>query len=183
METGKSTGMIRRIDDLGRMVIPKEIRRRLRVREGDPMEIFATDDSVTFQKYSPVGRMSGCAELLKGLYEVTRCPALLCDRDSVAAACGVPKDKYEYKPFSEAFTALTDRRRPFHQKDGAPVPVLEDSELYVDILRAIRVCGEAEGWLVLLKTDHKNAAAVPPETKQICAELLAETMKAMLEAE
>ena len=55
----KATGIVRRIDDLGRVVIPKEIRRTLRIREGDPLEIYtATDGEVIFKKYSPVGEMS-----------------------------------------------------------------------------------------------------------------------------
>ncbi len=59
----KATGIVRRIDDLGRVVIPKEIRRTLRIREGDPLEIFTnTDGGVIFRKYSPVGELSSFAE-------------------------------------------------------------------------------------------------------------------------
>ena len=55
----KATGIVRRIDDLGRVVIPKEIRRTLRIREGDPLEIYtATDGEVIFKKYSPVGELA-----------------------------------------------------------------------------------------------------------------------------
>ena len=58
----KATGIVRRIDDLGRVVIPKEIRRTLRIREGDPLEIYtATDGEVIFKKYSPVGELSAFA--------------------------------------------------------------------------------------------------------------------------
>ena len=55
----KATGIVRRIDDLGRVVIPKEIRRTMRIREGDPLEIFtASDGEVIFKKYSPIGELS-----------------------------------------------------------------------------------------------------------------------------
>lgn len=54
----KATGIVRRIDDLGRIVIPKEIRRVMRIREGDPLELFYEKDSVIFKKYSPIGVMS-----------------------------------------------------------------------------------------------------------------------------
>ena len=55
----KATGIVRRIDELGRVVIPKEIRRTLRIREGDPLEIFtASDGEVIFKKYSPMGEIS-----------------------------------------------------------------------------------------------------------------------------
>ena len=58
----KATGIVRRIDDLGRVVIPKEIRRTLRIREGDPLEIFTDrDGEVIFKKYSPMGEMGALA--------------------------------------------------------------------------------------------------------------------------
>lgn len=58
----KATGIVRRIDDLGRVVIPKEIRRTMRIREGDPLEIYTDNDGeVIFKKYSPIGELSGFA--------------------------------------------------------------------------------------------------------------------------
>ncbi|MBR6815952.1 MAG: AbrB/MazE/SpoVT family DNA-binding domain-containing protein, partial [Clostridia bacterium] len=61
----KATGIVRRIDDLGRIVVPKEIRRTLRIREGDPLEIYTqADGSVILKKYSPVGELSQYAEEL-----------------------------------------------------------------------------------------------------------------------
>lgn len=63
----KATGIVRRIDDLGRVVIPKEIRRTMRIREGDPLEIFTDNDGeVVFKKYSPVGEMSPFAHPVRG---------------------------------------------------------------------------------------------------------------------
>jgi AbrB family looped-hinge helix DNA binding protein len=53
----KATGIVRRIDDLGRVVIPKEIRRQMRIREGDPLEIFTENGYVCFRKYSPIGEV------------------------------------------------------------------------------------------------------------------------------
>ena len=90
MENNKPTGTVRRIDDLGRVIIPKEIRRNLNIREGDPLEIYSTNDSVTFKKYSPFEKLSNCEYILQGLYRMFKCPVLLCTRDQVAYACGVP---------------------------------------------------------------------------------------------
>ena len=59
----RATGIVRRIDDLGRVVIPKEIRRTMRIREGDPLEIFTDrDGSVILRKYSPIGEIGEFAQ-------------------------------------------------------------------------------------------------------------------------
>ena len=81
----KATGIVRRIDDLGRVVIPKEIRRTMRIREGDPLEIFtAADGEVIFKKYSPMGELpETAAQLTEVLSRATELPVLITDRDHV----------------------------------------------------------------------------------------------------
>ena len=78
----KATGIVRRIDDLGRVVIPKEIRRTMRIREGDPLEIFTDrDGEVIFKKYSPMGELSSyAAEICESLYKSTGGTVAVCDR-------------------------------------------------------------------------------------------------------
>ena len=92
----KATGIVRRIDDLGRVVIPKEIRRTLRIREGDALEIFTdAQGGVIFKKYSPVGEMSTFAgQYAEVLNKVTNRPVVMCDRDHVIAVAGVSKKEY-----------------------------------------------------------------------------------------
>ena len=89
----KATGIVRRIDELGRIVIPKEIRRTMRIREGDPLEIFTDrDGEVIFKKYSPVGELSDfAAQLCDTLSKTSGFGAAVTDRDSVIAVCGAPK--------------------------------------------------------------------------------------------
>ena len=86
----KATGIVRRIDDLGRVVIPKEIRRTLRIREGDPLEIYTDrDGEVIFKKYSPMGEMGAVsAELAEALARTAGMSCAICDRDAVIAAAG-----------------------------------------------------------------------------------------------
>ena len=81
----KATGIVRRIDDLGRVVIPKEIRRVLRIRDGDPMEIFTNrEGEVIFKKYSPVGELTPFAEqLCETMSKTTGYTVAICDRDAV----------------------------------------------------------------------------------------------------
>lgn len=92
----KATGIVRRIDDLGRVVIPKEIRRTLRIREGDPLEIFVDrDGEVILKKYSPIGELGDFAqEYADSLYETTGHVAIITDRDAVVAVSGAPKKQW-----------------------------------------------------------------------------------------
>ena len=86
----KATGIVRRIDELGRVVIPKEIRRTLRIREGDPLEIFTDrDGEVILKKYSPIGELSGFAkEYTESLVRALGHVALICDKDQIISAAG-----------------------------------------------------------------------------------------------
>ena len=92
----KATGIVRRIDDLGRVVIPKEIRRTLRIREGDPLEIFTDrDGEVILKKYSPISELGDFAqEYAETLYATLGTPALISDRDEMIAVAGVSKKDY-----------------------------------------------------------------------------------------
>ena len=92
----KATGIVRRIDDLGRVVIPKEIRRTLRIREGDPLEIFVDrDGEVILKKYSPISELSDFAkEYAEALFDSLGNPVLICDRDSYIALAGSSKKDY-----------------------------------------------------------------------------------------
>ena len=92
----KATGIVRRIDDLGRVVIPKEIRRTLRIREGDPLEIFTDrEGGVILKKYSPIGELS---EFSKGyaesLQQTIGHMVLISDKDSIISISGAQKKEY-----------------------------------------------------------------------------------------
>jgi AbrB family transcriptional regulator (stage V sporulation protein T) len=106
----KATGIVRRIDDLGRVVIPKEIRRTLRIREGDPLEIFTDrEGEVILKKYSPIGELSEFAkeyvESLHGSMEHVTCIA---DRDSIIAVAGAPKKELLDKRVSGALEKIME---------------------------------------------------------------------------
>ena len=89
----RATGIVRRIDELGRVVIPKEIRRTLRIREGDPLEIYTDKDGeVILKKYSPIGEISSFAkDYTESLFRALGHIACICDRDMVVSASGVPR--------------------------------------------------------------------------------------------
>ncbi len=110
----KATGIVRRIDDLGRVVIPKEIRRTLRIREGDPLEIFVDrDGEVILKKYSPIGELGDFAkEYADSLSEATGHIALIADRDNIIAVAGAPKKEFLNRPISPAMERIMEDRRP-----------------------------------------------------------------------
>ena len=118
----KATGIVRRIDDLGRVVIPKEIRRTLRIREGDPLEIYTEKDGeVIFKKYSPVGELSGFAgEICDALFKATGSVTAVCDRDSMIAVTGGGR-----KELLERFAALRSELRALPAEESA-VPAGEE---------------------------------------------------------
>ena len=110
----KATGIVRRIDDLGRVVIPKEIRRTLRIREGDPLEIFVDrEGEVILKKYSPIGELGEFAqEYADALYETTGHVAIITDRDAVVAVAGAPKKQWMDKPVIPAVERIMEGRKP-----------------------------------------------------------------------
>ncbi|MGQ9780324.1 MAG: stage V sporulation protein T [Bacillota bacterium] len=130
----KATGIVRRIDDLGRVVIPKEIRRTLRIREGDPLEIFVDrEGEVILKKYSPIGELGDFAkEYADSLYESTGHIAIITDRDTVVAVAGAPKKEFMDKPISKAVErAIEDRKvvlmaKPGEHKYCEACPVIEE---------------------------------------------------------
>ncbi len=129
----KATGIVRRIDDLGRVVIPKEIRRTMRIREGDPLEIFTDRDGVLiFKKYSPVGELADfAAQICDSMRKTTDSIVAVCDRDSVIAVAGGAKRELLGKAISPALSAIMDKRAPFRQDSGASsLPVSPDDEQF-----------------------------------------------------
>lgn len=114
----KATGIVRRIDDLGRVVIPKEIRRTLRIREGDPLEIFTDrDGEVILKKYSPISELGQFAkEYAETLYETLGTPALISDRDEMIAVAGLSKKDYMNRQLSPDVEELIAARKIITEK-------------------------------------------------------------------
>lgn len=97
----KATGIVRRIDDLGRVVIPKEIRRTLRIREGDPLEIFTDrEGEIILKKYSPIGELAAFAGMYAdSLAKEAGCLVCICDMDQVVAASGNGRKEVQEKDY------------------------------------------------------------------------------------
>jgi len=130
----KATGIVRRIDDLGRVVIPKEIRRTLRIREGAPLEIYTgKDGEVIFKKYSPVGELSEFAgDYAETLAKTSGYPICITDTDNVIAVSGVPKRELTDKKISSDIERLMEEKTTFISRgqDKKNIPVIEGNEKY-----------------------------------------------------
>lgn len=125
----KATGIVRRIDDLGRVVIPKEIRRTLRIREGDPLEIFTDrEGEVILKKYSPIGELSEFAtEYAESLQEALGHIAIITDRDVVIAVAGHPRKEYMEKRINKSLERIMEEREIVTTTEGqATLPITSD---------------------------------------------------------
>ena len=134
----KATGIVRRIDDLGRVVIPKEIRRTMRIREGDPLEIYTDKDGeVIFKKYSMLSGLNEFAnQICETIHKTVHQPALITDRDSIIALAGLVRREWVEKPISPALENILESRQLYrHQTGAAPFLVTESkSGLFVSLL-------------------------------------------------
>lgn len=164
----KATGIVRRIDDLGRVVIPKEIRRTMRIREGDPLEIFTDKDGeLIFKKYSPIGELSDfAAQICDSLRKSTDGIAAVCDRDAVIAIAGGAKKELLDKPVSSQLTEIMDARSTYrHSNGGSSLPVsAADDKFCLSVAAPVISEGDVMG-CVLFITPRNSAPATEVEYK------------------
>lgn len=145
----KATGIVRRIDDLGRVVIPKEIRRTMRIREGDPLEIILDNNMVCYKKYQPLNDIQEYADkFVAQLYKQMNGIILISDIDNIIAAAGVnPKRDYEGKPLSDAIITVIQNRKTIiddnidivdfdnhKDKKRLIVPIISEAEIIGSII-------------------------------------------------
>ncbi|MBE6764606.1 MAG: AbrB/MazE/SpoVT family DNA-binding domain-containing protein [Ruminococcaceae bacterium] len=170
----KATGIVRRIDDLGRVVIPKEIRRTMRIREGDPLEIYTDNDGeVIFKKYSPIGELSPYS----GQYADVLCknsgfPSLICDRDHVVAAAGVSRKEYLDRRISHELEDMMEGRRSFAAKSSADgyIQPVEGLDRKAVVMFPVIASGDIVGAVVLLESD---SGSFPRDTEVKLAQVAA----------
>ena len=159
----KATGIVRRIDDLGRVVIPKEIRRTLRIREGDPLEIFTdSNGEVVFKKYSPIGELSPYAgQYADVLAKYSGLPCLICDKDHVVSCAGVSKKEYLERRISPTVEDLMEARKTYLAKQGdlKALITVEGLDRPAAVVCPILSAGDVTGAVILLMGDSGTAPA------------------------
>ena len=170
----KATGIVRRVDDLGRIVIPKEIRRTLRIREGDPLEIYTEKDGgVIFRKYSPMGDLQEfAAQMCESIGSATGHIAAVSDRDSIIALAGAPKRELMDKPNSPELEKLMEQRKNYLYKSGdTPIFAADGADKYqLGAAAPILSQGDLMGCVMLLMNEND---AAPTESEQKLAQTVA----------
>lgn len=152
----KATGIVRRIDDLGRVVIPKEIRRTLRIKEGTPLEIFTDrEGEVILKKYSPIGELSIFAkEYVEALAQTTGMMACITDHDQVVAASGHGSREYEGKGISRELDRVIAERemKCYYGEEKGKIALVENQKENKAglIIQPIICAGDAIGSVALV---------------------------------
>ena len=177
----KATGIVRRIDDLGRVVIPKEIRRTMRIREGDPLEIYTTKEGeVIFKKNSLLGGLEDfAAQFCDTLSRNTDFTAAITDRDSIIAVAGAPKRELLGKTVSERLEKLMEQRQVWSWQEGsAPVQACVGVEGYFAAVAAPIICaGDVLGLVLFLGEEGVGAGEAEHKLAQTVASFLGKNME------
>lgn len=155
----KATGIVRRIDDLGRVVIPKEIRRTMRIREGDPLEIYTNSEGeVIFKKYSPISEMSESAgSAADVIHKLGNSPVVIFDRDHVVAVSGLQKKEYSERRLSPGLEELLEQRKGWvYEGDGKPILPVEGVQKHAVAISPIVAAGDIAGAVCFMAQDNAN---------------------------
>ena len=166
----KATGIVRRIDDLGRVVIPKEIRRTMRIREGDPLEIFTDKDGeVIFKKYSPIGELGTFAtQYADTLSKTSGYPICITDKDVVIAVSGVPKKDFAERRISSDMEKIMQDKITFTllPGDDRKLPIVDGVDKYnASIIVPIVSEGDSIGNVVFFSQEAISPQMGEVETK------------------
>ncbi len=180
----KATGIVRRIDDLGRVVIPKEIRRTLRLKEGTPLEIYTDrEGEVILKKYSPMAELGSFAkQYADSMAGQLNCSVAICDRDQVIAAAGSLKKELLGQSLShEVEQMMQDRDYTGKNGDFTQVYPVYRGDLadYTSQLIYPIVCeGDVIGAVVLVEREAKGKIG---ETEQKAAAMAASFLGSQME--
>ncbi len=182
----KATGVVRRIDDLGRIVIPKEIRRTMRIREGEPMEIFTgREGEIVLKKYSPMGEMAKFAkEYAQVLSQLTGYLVCITDHDQIITASGSGQKEFEGKNISkELEDAISERKTVMAgQKESAFIKLIDedDKNSISQIVVPIISSGDAIGAVILMDRGKSSGTKLGENEKvliQVAAGFLGKQME------
>ncbi len=179
----KATGIVRRIDDLGRVVIPKEIRRTMRIREGDPLEIYTSrDGEVIFKKYSLLGGVEDFAgQLCETMSRSTGSICAVTDRDTVISVAGGGKRELLGKRITSELEQIMDSRRIYqYNGEGNAIPVCDGSDkLIASVAAPILSEGDLLGMVLFVGT---TPSVITGDTEYKLAQTIAAFLGRHMEA-
>lgn len=169
----KSTGVVRRIDDLGRIVIPKEIRRTLRIREGESLEIYTEGELIMLKKYSPMEDLSEISsELVNTISQFLSNHMMIADRDKIIAVTGTQKNHYLNKSISGFLEEKMNDRETIIEKESSDVEFVNGvKEKCSYVICPIIANGDAIG-LVSIYSSEKEVTDLEIKLASIVANFL-----------
>ncbi len=172
----KATGIVRRIDDLGRIVIPKEIRRTMHINEGDPLEIYTTSEGkIILKKYSPIGELRSFADQHANiLSKIVNIPVIICDRDNIIAAAGISKREIINKPISQELKNILQQRQTYTTQKNKPLYPSQEIKHNILVCSPIISSGDLNGAVMLLSKNSTFANDVHIKLTQLTSMILAQ---------
>ncbi len=177
----KATGIVRRIDDLGRVVIPKEIRRSFRIKEGDPLEIYTdSEGEVIFKKYSPIGELSDFArQYADVIHKDAGFPVAITDNDHVIAVSGISKREVLERRVTRSLEELMENRQIHIKTDTVPpINAIEGYDRKAEVVYPIMYGGDVSGAVAILESEN---GSLPDEAEiklaQVAASFLGKQME------
>lgn len=180
----KATGIVRRIDDLGRVVIPKEIRRTLRIREGDPLEIFTDrDGGIILKKYSPIGELTDFSkEYAESLEQVIGNIILIADRDEFVSVSGCSKKDYLERKVSSDLEKIMDERKTVKLEGSNVISLHKDDDNYKEkyssqVISPIIAGGDSIGALLILSKEGENFGELEMKLAETATAFLGKQME------
>ena len=183
----KATGIVRRIDDLGRVVIPKEIRRTMRIREGDPLEIFTDrEGEVILKKYSPIGELGDFArEYVESLHQNLGHIACVADKDSIVAVAGGTKKEFLDKSVSHDLERAMEMKKTIVANRGEEGKILsitaneeEKPKYSSQVIAPVVADGDPIGAVILLSRESdSNMGEVEIKVAETAALFLGKQME------
>src|SRR5690625_429126 len=177
----KATGIVRRIDDLGRVVIPKEIRRTLRIREGDPLEIFvAREGEVILKKYSPINELGNFAvEYADAIFDSLHHPVLITDRDEIIAVSGTSKNEYLNKQIGSGIEEAIKERKNDLETEQTVVEIVRGKDDTVNsyIVSTIIANGDPIGSVFIFTKENAALTNIEQKVAETAANFLGKQME------
>ena len=151
----KTTGIVRRIDDLGRIVIPKEIRKNLRISDGESIEIFIEEESVILKKHSALNKIEDYAEkFTDAIFSFLKSNVMITNTDTIIAVSGNLKKEYINKPISEYLRECIKQRENLHEKNIKKVKLTNEKTVEGTFcLSTIITSGDAVGSVIIFDTE------------------------------
>lgn len=152
----KATGVIRRIDELGRIVIPKEIRKVLRLRVGENLEIYVKDESIILKKFSMINKISDLAqELTDSIYTFIKSNIIITDMSRIIAASGPLKKRFLNKELSDEFILKIEKREKMLENHKKDIKLISDLDLNISyVSNPIIKDGETIGMILIFSEEQ-----------------------------